>query len=200
MAAKTPPRRTSPVQLPALLLTLCACSSPVENRDPVGEVFPTVEGESLAGEPVVLPDALAGEPAVLLVGYVQDTQFDIDRWLLGLVQAEAPLRVLEVPTVRGLVPSLLSERIDSGMRAGIPEEAWQDVVTVYDDARAIVELTGSERPRNARVLLLDAEGRVVWFHDRGYLPTLVLDLLATAEGLDAGPRADGGGPRAAGGE
>ena len=168
----------------ALLLGL-GCSSPLPNRDPVGEAFPRVEGESLSGESVALPDALAGAPAILLIGYVQQTQFDIDRWILGLLQAEVDVRVLEIPTIKGLVPTMIRGTIDDGMRAGIPEEAWSDVVTVYGDAGAIVELTGNERPQNTRVVLLDGDGQVVWFHDRGYLPNLALELVAAARALAA---------------
>lgn len=67
------------------LLVMHGCASTVPNRDPTGEVFPTVTGESLEENEVTLPDAFAGEPVVLLVGYRQGTQFDIDRWILGLM-------------------------------------------------------------------------------------------------------------------
>jgi hypothetical protein len=155
-------------------LMFSSCSSTIENRNPVGEQFPEVEGETLEREALVLPP---GEPCVLLVGYVQDAQFDADRWLLGLLQAKPDVRILEVPTISGLFPRLIANTIDSGMRKGIPSEDWQSVVTVYGaDAKRIKELTGNQRGRNIRVLLVDAEGRVRWFHDRGYSPSKLLEL------------------------
>lgn len=158
-----------------------SCSATVENRVPVNEVFPSVEGESLEGEVVQLP---LDEPAVLLLGYVQDAQFDADRWLVGLLQAPPAVRILEVPTIRGLFPSALKGTIDSGMRSGIPSEDWQSVVTLYGgDAKQVVELTGNERPRNIRVLLVDGEGRVRWFHDRGFSAGKLLELSKAAEEL-----------------
>ncbi len=163
------------------VLLVTGCSS-LDNRDPTGELFPSVTGSSLDGSTVTLPSALAGEPAVLLVGYVQDAQFDLDRWILGLAQAGTPGRVIEVPTIDGMA-SLFSDSIDSGMRSGIPSEDWSSVVTLYgDDADVVVRFTGEERPRNGRILLLDGDGRVVWFHDRGYSAGRLLD-------LDAGVRA-----------
>ena len=163
--------------LAVLALTgLVACSSPLPNRDPTGERFPTVTGTPLDGGTLVLPDELAGEPALLLVGYVQDAQFDLDRWLIGLLQLETPVRLLEVPTIDGLVPGLFAGSIDGGMRKGIPSEDWGAVVTVYDDAEAIVEMTGDTNPRNGRVLLLDREGVVRWFHDRGFSAGKALEL------------------------
>ena len=167
----------------ATLLAFTSCSSTVENRDPLGERFPTVAGEGLDGEKLVLP---LEEPSVLLVGYVQDAQFDADRWLIGLLQAMPPVRILEVPTIAGLFPRMIAGRIDSGMRNGIPNEDWESVVTVYGDhAGQIVELTGNEG-RNIRVLLLDAEGHVRWFHDRGFSAAKLLELGEVAGDLGSG--------------
>ena len=166
--------------------TLAACSAPVPNRDPVGEVFPAVAGESLAGEPVNLPADLAGQPAVLIVGYLQEAQFDIDRWLMGLIQAGVGLPILELPTIPDLVPTLASKWIDDGMRSGIPAEDWAVVVTLYGSAaKPVAELTGTANGRLARVLLLDANGQVAWFHDRGYSATKALELGQLADTLGA---------------
>ena len=155
-------------QMALLLFLLSACSSVVVNQDPTGQVFPSVRGTSLAGESYTLPDDFAGKPLVLLVGYKQRSQFDLDRWILGLVQLQTPVRIVEVPTIKGLIPGMFANQIDAGMRKGIPEEDWGAVVTVYDEAAPIVEFTGNENGSNGRVLLLDKQGKVVWFADRGY--------------------------------
>jgi hypothetical protein len=119
-----------------LLTLLTSCSTTWPRRDPTGEVFPTVTGTSLAGDAVTLPTLGAGAPLLLLIGYEQEAQFDLDRWLLGLDQAGWRVRTFEVPTLPGLFPRLLAGTIDSGMRRGIPAEDWASVVTVYGDARA----------------------------------------------------------------
>jgi hypothetical protein len=161
----------------ALLSLLLASCARIPARVPVGEVFPSVEGRRLSGERVFLPGDLAGRPALLIVAFAQRAQLDVDRWALGLLQLGTPLEVvLEVPTVSGLVPALISTRIDDGMRSGIPPEDWSSVVTVYDDAAAIERFTGTERDLSARVLLLDPGGRVLWFHDRGFSPRKALEL------------------------
>lgn len=165
------------------LLLGCSNSSTV-NRDPVGEVFPTVQGESLDREAIELPSALAGQPAILLVGYLQEAQFDADRWLFGLLQAGTPAQIREVPTIPGLVPSAISSTIDNGMRAGIPSEDWGSVVTIYgSDAGKIREMTGDENGRNMRVILLDQEGHVRWFHDRGFSAAQLIALDKAAREL-----------------
>lgn len=163
---------------------LPGCASTVANVDPTGTAFPRVRGETLSGEARTLPDDLAGRPAVLLVGYVQRAQFDLDRWLVALAQARTPAQVVEVPTIDGLVPTAISGWIDSGMRSGIPSEDWGSVITVYgEQAAAIVERTGNTEPRNARVFLLDAKGAVAWFHDRGFSASKLLELDALARSL-----------------
>lgn len=173
--------RIRPLLSAALMLALAACSSPLPNRQPLGEAFPPVEGKSLSGDPVALPPK---EPAVLLVGYLQEAQFDADRWLYGLLQANPPVRILEVPTIPGLFPSLFAGKIDEGMRQGIPSEDWASVVTVYGDpAKPIARLTGTERGQNIRVLLLDASGRVQWFHDRGFSAAKLIELEAAIAAL-----------------
>lgn len=174
-------RRSSAALALALLATACAATVP--NRVPVGEPFPAVEGKGLDGTPWRLPSGLDG-PTVLLVGYVQDTQFDLDRWLLGLHQLSTPIDRYEVPAVRSGIAALIASRIDEGMRSGIPSSDWGAVITVYDDAEPIVQLTGNERPRNARVLLLDREGVVRWFHDGGFSVGALVALDATARALN----------------
>ena len=164
------------------ILTTTGCESSLPNRDPSGEVFPTVSGRDLEDAPIDLPSDLAGEPAVVLVGYVQGSQFDIDRWMLGMVQSGSELRLVEVPAVGGWFPDLfLQPTIDEGMRSGIPAENWTSVVTLYgDDADRLQRFTGTERPRNARVLLLNPEGTVNWFWDQGYSPGRLVQMLEVA--------------------
>lgn len=176
------PSRLAP--LLALSLVAAACTSPIPNRDPAGEPFPAVRAETLDGDPLRLPGDLAGAPAVLLVGYEQDAQFDADRWLLGLLRAGPPAAVYEVPTIRGWAPRLFASRIDQGMRDGIPPEDWATVATVYDDAAEVAAFTGTELGNNMRVLLLDRDGTVAWFHDRGYSARVLLELLDAARALD----------------
>ena len=162
-------QRIAPLTLLLGLLALAGCSSTLERRDPTGEPFPAVTGQSLEEETIELPGRWAGKPVVLLVGYEQNTQFDIDRWLMGLIQAETSSDIVEVPTIPGLVPTAISGWIDDGMRSGIPDEDWGSVVTLYGSAASpVARLTGTDRGRNTRVIVLDREGKVAWFDDTGY--------------------------------
>jgi len=154
---------------------LVGCGSTVPNRFPVGELFPSVQGQSLDGQQTMIPEVFKGKKVILVLAYKQDTQFDVDRWGIGFFTSNLSLPpIYEIPTIPGLIPSLFKESIDEGMKKGIPKESWKDVITIYGgDGAKLTEWTGTENPNNARVILLDEEGRVLWFHDRGYgLPPL----------------------------
>ena len=145
-----------------------SCSTTYINRNPAGDIFPSVLGESLEKNKIKMPDYFRGSPTVLLLGYKQDSQFDIDRWLIGLDMTKTDVKFYELPTIQGLFPRMFSTVIDNGMRSGIPKELWGGVITVYADGAELQEFTGNENPNNARVLLLDGNGKIVYFHDRGF--------------------------------
>jgi hypothetical protein len=41
-------------------------------------------------------------------------------------------------------------------------------VTVYEDGDQVQRFTGNKNPNNARVMLLDEEGKILYFYDRGF--------------------------------
>jgi len=147
---------------------LSGCATTYTNRNPVGEMFPNISGGSLDKEEVKMPAYFRDSNVLLLLGYKQDSQFDIDRWLIGLDQTETKLKVYELPTIQGLFPRMFQTFIDNGMRSGIPKELWGGVITIYADGAEIQEFTGNENPNNARVILLNKEGKVIYFYDRGF--------------------------------
>ena len=140
-------------------------------------------GHAIAGELLELPGGMRIRHHAL--ASVFDGQ---NRVALRSADNDQPVRqppVCEVPTIPGLLPSLFKESIDKGMRSGIPKESWKDVITVYgSDGGSIAQWTGTEVPRNCRVVLLDENGVVQWSHDKGYgLPPLksLLDVLKKKE-------------------
>ena len=69
------------------LVLAAGCRGPIPDRDPVGEHLPRIRGRDLDRNTVAPPEGIAGSPTIRLVGYLQDTRFDIDRWNPGLLQA-----------------------------------------------------------------------------------------------------------------
>ena len=70
----------------------------------IGMTLETYVMEGMMGVSEALPQDLAGKPAVFLIGYKQKSQFDIDRWLIGLRQLRTPVRYFELPTIKGMLP------------------------------------------------------------------------------------------------
>ena len=150
------------------LIFLAGCATTYTNRNPVGEFFPEISGQTLEKKEVELPEYFSGSEVILLLGYKMDSQFDIDRWLIGLDQTKTEAKVYELPTIQGLFPRMFQTFIDEGMRSGIPKELWGGVITIYGDGATLQEFTGNENPNNARALLLNKDGKIIYFYDRGF--------------------------------
>jgi cytochrome oxidase Cu insertion factor (SCO1/SenC/PrrC family) len=151
----------------ALVLSSCA-NYEYPSQVSIGDTMIEVTGESLEGESVAIPQDFAGQKTLLFFGYKQDSQFDIDRWFIGLDMTQTQVAAYEIPTIQGMVPRMFSGFIDSGMRKGIPKKFWKGVVTIYADGDKIQRFTGNLNPNNARVMLLDKQGRIVYFYDQGF--------------------------------
>jgi hypothetical protein len=134
----------------------------------IGDKMIEATGQSLEGNAVVIPQDFSGQETLLLFGYKQDSQFDIDRWLIALDMTQTQVAAYEIPTIQGMLPRMFSGFIDSGMREGIPKDLWKGVVTVYADGDKVQRFTGNLNPNNARVMLLDKQGSIVYFYDKGF--------------------------------
>lgn len=150
------------------LLLLTGCSTQYANKDITGQIFPSVVGTTLEKKSVSIPGDFNDDLTLLLIGYKQNSQFDIDRWLIALDVTETQVKVYEVPTIQGLFPEMFSTVIDDGMRAGIPKPLWQGVVTIYDDGEKIQAFTGNENAANTRVVLLNKNAEILYFYDQGF--------------------------------
>lgn len=144
------------------------CSTNYANQSLVGKTFPAVSGQNLEEQRVNIPQDFNEELTLLLIGYKQNSQFDIDRWLIGLDMTKTDVAVYEVPTIQGLFPRMFSTLINNGMRAGIPKPLWKGVITVYQDGDKVQAFTGNEDPNNARVILLNKAGKIIYFYDDGF--------------------------------
>ena len=103
MAAESRPKGIF-AGMAVILFAALGCSTVVSNMDPTGKPFPSISGTSLEGESRSFPVQEAQKPMILLIGYTQFSQFDLDRWILGLTQLNVNAEVVEVPTIPGILP------------------------------------------------------------------------------------------------
>ena len=160
----------------SLVLLLSACSTSYPNKDVTGMTLPTMTGETLTKETVTLPSLFDSSKTLLLIGYKQDTQFDIDRWLIGLDMTETEVKAYEIPAIQGMFPRMFSTQINNGMRRGIPKELWGGVITLYGDGDNMQAFTGNEQGNNTRVMLINSKGEILYFYDRGFSVQALKDL------------------------
>jgi len=151
-----------------LLFIMSACSTKYENRQIISELFPSVSGKNLEGVVSNIPKDFSGRKVLFLLGYVQNAQFDIDRWLIGLDMTNTEVEVYELPTIQGMFPRFFETQINQGMRNGIPKSLWKGVITIFDDGETIQEFTGNINPNNARVILLNEKTEILFFDDSGF--------------------------------
>lgn len=157
------------VLLSLILLSLInGCASSYQNRNIVGKTFPTVTGTSLDGQSMNIPSEFHGRKVLLILGYVQNSQFDIDRWLIGLDMTKTDIEVYELPTIQGLFPQFFETQINQGMQKGIPKSLWKGVVTIFDGGQDVQQFTGNINPNNARVILLNENNEIMFFDDSGF--------------------------------
>lgn len=164
-------------------IVFSGCSTIYPNQILLGKTFPSVLGQTLTKEKVSLPSYFKKKPVVLLIGYKQDSQFDIDRWLIGLDIKAVKAQAFELPTIAGMFPRMFKTKIDEGMRRGIPKEIWGSVITIYKDGKMIQEFTGNTRPNNARVMILNKDAKIVYFYDRGFSVSALNELVNTLNKL-----------------
>ena len=77
-----------------------------------------------------------------------------------------------------MAPRMFSTFIDNGMRKGSPKELWGGVITIYKDGDTVQAFTGNQNPNNTRVVLIDKQGTIKYFYDRGFSVAALNDLKA----------------------
>jgi len=141
--------------------------------------FPPITASNLEGRAFDLPGDLEGEHNVLLVGFAQAQQADMDTWLPSLhaLAAVVPtLRVYEMPVAprRALAMRWM---IDGGMRRNIPDRAAREAtITLYTDKAALRRSLGLPDEARIYVLLVDRAGAVRWQAAGRYTPEAFAEL------------------------
>jgi hypothetical protein len=152
-----------------------------ENRRPLGECFPSIDGQTLGGDPVVIPEDYSSG-ALVIIGFVKDSALDVNRWLSALESSGFSTPADSYPEVRGWLPRIFRSVYAERLGRGLPNQDPTSVVTVYAEAEAIGDFTGTQCPELARLLTLDERGQVSWFHDSGFSEAAMKSLIASRIG------------------
>ena len=123
--------------------------------------FPQVEGRSLAGADVLLPDDLPAARTLTLVAFQQRHQSCVDRWIARAEAAGVPGSPLEIP--------VLSTRwklgrgfIDGGMASNIKiPRVLARTITVYTNVSAFQKLLGIPGSEDVQACVVTPRGEVL---------------------------------------
>jgi hypothetical protein len=151
--------QTRPCRVIPLVLIGAACFG--------AEPFPRIEGESLAGKSIVLPEAAAGRTAVLVLGFTHASQTQTKAWAERLHREFNDPATVAVYSIAVLedVPRLVRGMAVHGIRSGVPQDQRETFLLVYHNEKVLKQAAGFDQPDDAYVLALNRRGDVLWrFH------------------------------------
>ncbi len=124
--------------------------------------MPHIEGESLSGHKVALPEAAAGKVAVLIFGFSRASKEQTGPWADRLDKdlGQADVDVYQLPEIQE-APRFVRGMIISGMRKGVAENKRDHFVVLAQDEDELKKLVSCTEADDAYLVLLDRQGRMV---------------------------------------
>jgi len=149
------------VPLAVLLLIAPATQAFGQNA----QAFPRIEGESFAGQKVVLPDAASGKIALLIFGFSKGSKNQTGDWAKKISAdfgSRPDLALYQLPVLED-VPRLFRSMVISGIKKGVPENQRDHFIPILrGEAELKSDLQFSEvHSDDAYVALLDRNGKIV---------------------------------------
>jgi hypothetical protein len=109
----------------------------------------------------------------------------VNAWLPlvnNLEERYPAVRYYELPVIQEMGAGF-QERINAGMRAGIPDaETRERTITLFVDKPTFLESLGLTSQDTVYVLLVDRRGNVVWRGEGGPTPANIAGLVKAMEG------------------
>jgi hypothetical protein len=142
-----------------VLVLFAALLATAQNRS----VMPRIEGQSLAGRKLVLPDAAAGQVAVLIFGFTRASKSPTSGWAKKLrtdFPSQSALDLFQIPVLED-VPRLIRGMVISGIRKGVPENQRDHFLIVIQSEAELKKFVGYKEADDAYLVVLDPSGRVV---------------------------------------
>ncbi len=140
-----------------------ALSSVAAAQSIVEMPLPKIEGESLAGHHVVLPDAASGKIAVLIFGFTKASGAPTGAWgkkISAEFHGQAAFTLYQLPVLED-VPRLFRGLVISGIRKGVPEEVRDHFVPILNGEAGLKKLVSYKAPDDPYLVVLNREGKIV---------------------------------------
>jgi hypothetical protein len=160
------------MSVPWIALLLAAGTAAVAQGPPFGSEPPKLRGETLDGQPIVLPDAAAGKVTLLVLGASKKGGDRTGTWREHFQADFGSDPRVDYFTAALLenAPAVFRGMIKAGMRSGTPLAARSHVVICTSDEAAWKKYLGLADDALPGVLLLDSSGHVRWSYDGVFEP------------------------------
>lgn len=128
-----------------------------------GQTMPQTAGTTLSGKAVTLAEAVRGQRVVLVAGFSRAGGAGTGAWVKA-VEGDPALKGVTVWQLAMLAgaPGFVRGMIKSGMRKGLTAAEQERFVVLAEDEAAWRSYFGVTEDDVPYVMLLDAEGKVLW--------------------------------------
>jgi len=143
----------------ALSLMLCVGPAFAQSNQPM----PRIQGESFAGQKIVLPDAARGKLAVLVFGFTKASKVPTSAWgqkINAEFGTHNGFELYELPVLED-VPRLIRGMVISSIKKGVPGNRWSHFVPIVQNEAELKKLVNYKEPGDAYLVILDGSGQVV---------------------------------------
>jgi hypothetical protein len=150
------------MRIKRLLLLLCCLALTANCRAQSASPLPGIEGDSLAGTKVVLPEACTGKVAVLIFGFTKASKSQTSAWASTLSKDPAGqphFELYQLPVLEN-VPRLVRGVVISSMRKGVAEGARDHFIPILQGEAELKKLVHYAEPDDSYLIVLDRAGQI----------------------------------------
>ena len=150
------------MRIKRVLLLLSCLAVTADCRAQSASPLPRIEGDSLAGTKVVLPEACAGKVAVLIFGFTKASKSQTSAWASTLSKDAAGqphFELYQLPVLEN-VPRLVRSMVISSMRKGVPEDVRDHFIPILQDEAELKKLVHYAEPDDSYLIVLDRSGQI----------------------------------------
>lgn len=125
--------------------------------------MPTIEGESLTGSKISLPEAAKGKVTVLVFGFTKASKTATGAWadrLSADFAAQNGFALYQLPVLES-VPGFIRGMVISSMKKGVRENMRGHFVPILRGEAELKKLVDYKEPDDAYVVILDTSGNII---------------------------------------
>ena len=145
-------------------LYFAACASADTLK--VGDLLPSISGETFAGGNLQLPKDASGKITVLISSFSKQGGQDAQRWATQFSRefAQNPDVISYSLIFLESVPRLFRGFVISGIKKGMPETKYAQAIRITKGEKLWKERMGVSNDDVAQLILLDRAGKIIWMH------------------------------------